>query len=86
VITIRPVYNQHKMTFSNPGTGDRGFSVMANSLEEIHLAIDHYHIAGHQSICHKARHEDNCPLCRMMVQERAKLLTIADAKVKVGLR
>jgi len=56
VITIAPVYNDYKMKFSYPGTGTRGFSVLAKSIEEVHTAIDHYYMRPHD----KAK----CPLCR----------------------
>ena len=56
MITIQQVYNQYKIIFSNPGTRTRGVSFMANNIEEIHEAIDHYYM----------RHQLKwtCPVCR----------------------
>ena len=65
MITIRPVYNEHKMTFSNPGSGQRGFSVMARGVAEIHEAIDHYFLHGkHKGLAGTGRTRKGCPLCR----------------------
>jgi len=60
MITIRPVYNLHKMTFSNPGSGQRGFSVEARTLMEVHNAINHYYNADRHGLAFYA----DCPLCR----------------------
>ena len=60
MITIRPVYHLHKMTFSNPGSGTRGFSVEARNTDEIHKAIDHYYGEN----MHGRTHHADCPLCR----------------------
>lgn len=67
MITISPKYNEHKVAFSNPGSGWRGYSVMAKSLEEVHLAIDHYHNQRG-----KRHPKSKCPLCRLMAEEEAK--------------
>ena len=64
MITIRPVYEKHKMLFSNPGSGERGFSVMAKSIDEVHAAIDHYQVRPHNHL--------HCPLCRLETKERVK--------------
>lgn len=61
MITIRPVYNDYKMLFSNPGSGWRGFSVMAKSIDEVHAAIDHHHNRKHD--------HTKCPLCRLQDKE-----------------
>lgn len=49
--------NGYKMRFSNPGTGWRGFSVQAGSVEEVQTAVEHYY-RGH------AASVPGCPLCR----------------------
>jgi hypothetical protein len=60
MITIERDGNGFKMKFSAPGTGWRGFSAHARSVEEIHVAINHYYgIDGHI-----AGTRDDCPLCR----------------------
>ncbi len=61
MVTISPhwgstAHTQYKVFFSNPGTGTRGFSVMADNLAEVHTAIDHYHAENHNTA--------HCPLCR----------------------
>lgn len=70
MITIRPVYNEFKITFSNPGSGWRGYSVMARDIPEVHRALDHYHRTGD----HKGTWQpsDNCPLCRLEKEQASK--------------
>jgi len=67
MITIRPVYNEFKITFSNPGSGWRGYSVMARNVNEIHKTIDHYHRTNNHGIL-----DTDCPLCRMEMEEARK--------------
>lgn len=56
MITISPKNENYKMNFSHPGSGQRGFVVYAQSIHEIHQAIDHYYFREHD--------KQNCPLCR----------------------
>jgi len=53
------------MTFSWPGSGSRGFTARAESIEEIHTAIDHY-LKGHGNV-----ERPDCPLCRLATVSRA---------------
>jgi hypothetical protein len=72
MITIRPVYNEFKITFSNPGSGWRGYSVMARNLDEVHMAIDHYHrMSTLVKVEHQGKNE-KCPLCRLEMEEARK--------------
>jgi len=64
MITIRPIYNRNKITFSNPGSGWRGFSVMANNIAEIRAALSHYRMEKHN--------KRKCPLCRLEQQEKVR--------------
>ncbi len=61
MLTISRWGDGFKVLLSNPGTGQRGFSVKARSLEEVHVAIDHYHMENKLCV-----HEGNpdCPICR----------------------
>lgn len=56
MITIRSHYEKFKVTFSNPGSGQRGFSVLVKNLDEVHTILDHYHFCQHDKA--------NCPLCQ----------------------
>jgi len=60
MITIRPDNNKHRILFSSPGTGDRGLSVLANNITEVHEAIDHWFARDHNKA--------ECPLCRNIAQ------------------
>ena len=64
MITISHERNRHKMLFSNPGTGTRGFTVYARTVKEIHEAIDHYHRSRYASQHTNNQRKKVCPLCR----------------------
>jgi len=66
MVTIRPQAEGYKMTFSNPGSGWRGYSHHARTLAEVKCALDHYFGAtpGHGSKPLAAE----CPLCRATAQ------------------
>ena len=52
------------MTFSNPGSGWRGYSVQARSVDEVKTAIDH-HLGNYLGNKHSGAMK-SCPLCRDM--------------------
>lgn len=56
MLTISQVYNQYKIKYSNPGSGQRGYAVMADNLDEVHAFIDHHHARPHNT--------SKCPACR----------------------
>lgn len=56
MITIKQIYEKQKVIFSNPGSGQRGVSVICRNWEEVHMVIDHYELRPHD--------KKNCPLCK----------------------
>lgn len=64
MLTIRQVYNEWKITYSNPGSGQRGYSVMARNLDEVHVFIDHHHARPHI--------QSKCPTCREAADNQSK--------------
>jgi hypothetical protein len=65
MITIKQHYIGFQMRFSAPGTGVRGYSVIAKDSGEVKNAIDHHIGTGHNYDL-----IETCPLCRMVVKER----------------
>lgn len=53
-----------RMIFSAEGTGTRGTSVWAESLEEVFEALNHYHRNGPRVRQHASDAIHHCPLCR----------------------
>ena len=68
MIKIDRVCDSYKMLFSSAASGMRGFSVIAEDLGEVHLAVDHYH-ATPGSKKHLALAMKKCPLCRLDEKE-----------------
>ena len=58
----------YALKISEPGTGWRGYTVIANDLDEVHLAIDHYHGDGDPPHAFETRRR--CPLCRQIETEQ----------------
>jgi hypothetical protein len=87
MITITPELNRFKVKFSDPGSGSRGYHVMADSLDEVHEAINHYHRHGPRAAQHSRNSIEHCPLCRMCRDQTAepiKLRKRPRLKVLVG--
>lgn len=64
MITISPSNNRYKMKFSNPGSGWRGYSVEARSIDEVHTLLDHHYARPHD--------QANCQFCKKEREESAK--------------
>ena len=66
MIKIRRAYVGYKVTFSPGVPGWRGFSVTAETTEQLHAAIEHWfdgHGEGHSA--------EGCPVCvRVLAQAR----------------
>jgi hypothetical protein len=56
MIKISQENNGYKMVFSNPGSGTRGFKVVAKNIAEVNAAVQHYYGSG--------KCVDICPLCK----------------------
>ncbi len=67
MIQIAASGNGFEMKFSAPGTGWRGFKVHAQSVQEVHEAIDHHFVAAIGAVReqHTTSERENCPLCRL---------------------
>ena len=50
-----------RVRFSFPGTGCRGYKILARDLAEVELALRHHYSCAHASCETKA-----CPLCRLV--------------------
>ena len=55
-------YTGFKLTLSEPGTGCRGSSVIAEDVAEVKLAVDHYFARAKRP--HGLHPVRKCPLCR----------------------
>jgi hypothetical protein len=76
MITITQHYSKFKVKFSNPGSGMRGYTVVANNLDEVYRAIEHYQGApsfrgsppfpSEKELKVDHHHDGHlgCPLCR----------------------
>ena len=60
MITVKRRYNDFSVKISKPGTGWRGYSVVARSVQEVNLATEHYFDGKHNGMF------PDCPLCRKM--------------------
>ena len=56
--------NGYKVKFSEPGTGWRGFSTIAQDLDEVKVSLDHYVGGSPKSVSHALDSVESCPLCR----------------------
>ena len=68
--------NRYVVKAKEPGTGWRGWKVIANNLEEVNGAIEHYYaIHGHLDDIHPA-----CAICRTHREEAVKTAKPKKAK------
>jgi hypothetical protein len=69
MLKIEQEGNQYKISVSNPGSGQRGYHVMAHSVDEIPLAIEHYFrpntVGTERKQLHTNHEIENCPFCRL---------------------
>ena len=65
MLKIEKVYNMFRVAVSDPGSGHRGWSVWAENIAELHLALDHYYGATHP----KAK--SKCAMCRKATQKQS---------------
>lgn len=65
MITIEPNGDGYTMKFSGgKGSGLRGYTVEARSIEEVHEAINHFERKGPRVQQHINNEIGHCPLCR----------------------
>ena len=70
MLKIEQEGNRLKVSVSEPGTGMRGYHVMARDMAEVHQAIDHYYRPNSCDKRHATNAVENCPFC--FVASRSK--------------
>ncbi len=70
--TSSPSGRRYRLVFSDPGSGMRGWSIWAETPEEVHEALNHYWRYGPRLQQHIDGKIEHCPLCRQHREETQK--------------
>ena len=72
MVSVERNWNGFKVRISEPGTGMRGYSVLARDMDEAKLALEHYYPPNGGNKKHPIGGRNDCPLCRLIQKEHEK--------------